>query len=120
MIKYSTKMYKIMYEAGDSGEGGEAAEEKLGYNKQKIETLKTDVNSCFETLKGKTNFLDDLETIVQGCWNGPDAEEYLDSVYAKANELIKCCGEAYNKINATIDAASDAWSDFQSANSILV
>lgn len=118
MIKYSIKKYKVMFDGADAGSGG--SEEKLGFNNEKIETLKGEVDNCFNSLKAKTELLDDLETIVQDCWNGPDAEEYLDSVYAKANELIKCCGDAYDKIKATIDSANTEWTNFQSTNSITV
>ena len=87
-----------------------------GSNQTNVGTLKTNIQTTFNTLAAKTDVLDGIYTAVTDCWKGPDADKYLQEIYTKATELIESCKTAYAGIDAEIDATAASWETFQNSN----
>ena len=86
-----------------------------GFNTAEATALKEEVNNQLSILAGKTTILADIEQEVANTWRGPDADKYLDSVFAFYNEkLVPEVKANFAKIEATIDEMVEKWKAFQS------
>lgn len=94
--------------------------EFIGYNSNKVDALVEAINSTFSSLTAESELLTTIETNVQNCWIGEDAEKYIDSVYAAFEKLVGAVEECYKKITHTVLQAGDDWKNFQATNSIEV
>lgn len=86
-----------------------------GFNTTQANALKEEVKNQLEALASKTDILADIEREVANTWRGPDADKYLDSLFAAYNEqLVPAVQTNFAKIETTIDEMISKWESFQS------
>lgn len=85
-----------------------------GFNTTQAAALKEEVQTHLSTLASKTDILLEIEREVKNTWRGPDADKYLDSLFAAYNDqLVPAVKENFAKIEATIDEMVAKWIAFQ-------
>lgn len=85
-----------------------------GFNTTQARALKEEVKNQLNALASKTDILADIEREVANTWRGPDADKYLNSLFAAYNDqLVPAVQSNFAKIEETIDNMIATWEAFQ-------
>lgn len=87
-----------------------------GFNKTEIAALLNELEAQETLLAQKSTILADIEAEVAKTWKGPDADKYLDELFAYYNEtLLPEVQKAFSGIHETISNIEEQWINFQNS-----